>query len=140
MATILIADDDHDVRDLARRAMEAAGHDVVIATDGAEALARAGAADLALLDVSMPALDGWRVAAELRGAPHTRDLPIVVVSAMSTSSEIESALDAGADGYLTKPFVPFELLRRVEHLLAVTPAERRRARGRESVRRARRTA
>lgn len=140
MATILIADDDADVAALARHAVEAAGHDVILAADGAEALARAGAADLAVLDVSMPMLSGWQVAEQLRAAPHTADLPVVVVSSLSSAGQIEVALDAGADGYLTKPFVPFELNRRIDHLLATPAPARRRARCREAGRRARRTA
>lgn len=140
MATILIADDDADVAALARHAVQAAGHDVILATDGAEALARAGAADLAVLDVSMPLLSGWQVAEQLRAAPHTCDLPVIVVSSLSSSDQIEAALDAGADGYLTKPFVPFELNRRIDHLLTTTALERRRTWRREAGRRARRTA
>ena len=134
MATVLVADDDNDVAELTRRSLTAAGHQVVVVHDGASALAHAGAVDLAVLDVSMPALDGRQVVGHLRAAPHTRDLPVLVLSSGTTADEISAALDAGADDYLTKPFVPFELKRRVDHL-AGTTAEQRRTTRRQGQRR-----
>ena len=140
MPTVLVADDDPDLAELARRTLVAAGHRVIVATDGAGALAQAGAADLAVLDVSMPVLDGRAVIAHLRSAPHTRDLPIVVLSSQSSASEITAGLDVGADDYLTKPIVPFELNRRVDRLLATSGVERRVVRRQSARRRGARTA
>lgn len=135
MPTVLVADDDLDIADLVRRALITAGHDVVVVHDGASALAHAGAADLAVLDVSMPSLDGREVVGHLRSAPHTRDLPVLVLSSGTSADEIEAALDAGADDYLTKPVVPFELKRRVERLLTTSATERRTTRRQEQRRR-----
>lgn len=140
MATILIADDDPDVVDLIRRSLAACGHRVVTAADGAAALAQAGAADLAVLDVSMPVLDGREVIAHLRAAPHTRDLPVLVLSGLTSAAEISGALGDGADDYLTKPVVPFEVRRRVERLLGTTPVQRRAVRRQTALRREIRTA
>ncbi|MDO9454683.1 PleD family two-component system response regulator [Nocardioides sp.] len=125
MPTILVADDDSDIAHLARRALVAAGHDVVVAADGATALVHVGSVDLAVLDVSMPRLNGWEATEVIRATSETRDLPVIVVSGLTSADQITTALDAGADGYLTKPFVPFELVRRVEHLLDTSPVERR---------------
>jgi DNA-binding response OmpR family regulator len=140
MATILIADDDSDVAQLARKAVTAAGHDVLVVADGTRALAHAGAVDLAVLDVSMPGLDGHAVTAHLREAPHTRDLPVLVLSGGVAAAEVTAALDAGADDYLTKPVVLFELVRRIERLLGTSAEARRTARYWKGRRRALRTA
>jgi DNA-binding response OmpR family regulator len=140
MATILIADDDPDVTHLVRKAVVDAGHEAVVVDDGTRALARAATADLVVLDVSMPGLDGHEVTAALREAAHTQHLPVLVLSSMSTADDVGTALDAGADDYLTKPVVQFEVARRVERLLATDAIERRTARYWSARRRGLRTA
>lgn len=125
MPHVLVADDEPDTAELVKRALLAAGHHVVVATDGAGALAQAGAVDLAVLDISMPVVDGRCVVTHLRSAPHTRDLPILLLSSQNSAAEISEALAKGADDYLTKPVVAYELQRRVERLLATSAVERR---------------
>ncbi|WP_139982245.1 response regulator [Nocardioides litoris] len=128
MATVLVADDDTDIAQLVRRVLTSAGHDVLVAPDGVRALVHVAAVDLVVLDVSMPTLDGHEVTALLRETHHTHDVPVLVISSDTTPAAIEAALDAGADGYLPKPIVPTELVRRVDHLLATTAGSRRAAR------------
>lgn len=125
MPTVLVADDDSDTAELARRTLLAAGYHVVVASDGAGALAQAGAVDVAVLDVSMPVIDGRGVITHLRSAPHTRDLAVLVLSSHNAADDISAALTNGADDYLTKPFTPYELGRRVERLLATSDVQRR---------------
>lgn len=113
MSRILIAEDEpHIVRFLAK-GLHAQGYSTASAPDGESALhmARTGEFDLMLLDLGLPKLDGSGVLAELR-RQHVR-LPIIVLTARSSSDDIVASLDGGADDYLTKPFRLAELLARV---------------------------
>lgn len=135
MLTVLVADDDPDTAELVRHSLLAAGHHVLVAHDGGEALALAPEVDLAVLDVEMPVLDGHAVVGRLRSDARTCDLPVLMLSSRSSAEDINAGLLAGADDYLTKPVVPFELRRRVDHLVASTGVERRAARRQEALRR-----
>lgn len=117
---ILIADDDEDILELVRLRLSRAGHEIVLARNGAEALelARSSRPDLALLDVTMPMMDGYQVTRELRADPATSHLPIVLLTARAQTAEVARGFEAGADDYVTKPFSPGELQRRVEEILA----------------------
>jgi CheY-like chemotaxis protein len=110
--TILVVDDDDDIRSLLRAMLERGSHRVFEATDGEEALAVIGRTtpDLILLDVNMPDLDGPEVCRRVKADPATRDLPVVVLTAAVQEENRRRCLDAGADGYLTKPFSPLALL------------------------------
>jgi CheY-like chemotaxis protein len=110
--TILVVDDDDDIRSLLRAMLERGAHRVVEAADGAEALAVIGRAppDLVLLDVNMPDLDGTEVCRRVKAAPTTRGLPVLVLTAAVQEENRQRCIDAGADGYLTKPFSPLALL------------------------------
>jgi CheY-like chemotaxis protein len=76
----------------------------------AVAIARARRPPLVLLDVGLPEMDGWEVCQELKADPATRGARIVMLTARATAADRERAAEAGADGYLTKPFSPAELL------------------------------
>ncbi|WP_139981747.1 response regulator [Nocardioides litoris] len=119
MATILVADDNEDMQLVIQLAVEKMGHSVVLANDGTTALSVClnGGVDVALLDVTMPGLEGPEVVAEVRRHPERRSLPILLISAMSGFDDIERGLRAGADDYITKPFQTFELHRRVERMV-----------------------
>jgi two-component system response regulator MprA len=126
---VLVVDDDRAVRESLRRSLEFNGYDVVVASDGAEALAglSAGAAsapDVVVMDVMMPRLDGIETTRALRAAGN--DIPILVLTARDAVGDRVEGLDAGADDYLTKPFALQELLARLRALLrraTVPPGE-----------------
>jgi DNA-binding response OmpR family regulator len=119
MATILVADDNEDMQLVLQLAVERMGHAVILAGDGTAALSVClnGHVDVALLDVTMPGLEGPEVVAKVRRHPERHRLPILLVSAMSGYDDIDRGLRAGADDYITKPFNTFELTRRVERMV-----------------------
>ncbi|CAI9411562.1 Response regulator MprA [Nocardioides sp. T2.26MG-1] len=121
---VLVVDDDKAVRESLRRSLEFNGYDVMLASDGAEALAgiSASAPDVVVMDVMMPRLDGLETTRALRTAGN--DLPILVLTARDAVGDRVEGLDAGADDYLTKPFALQELLARLRALLRrVVPRE-----------------
>ena len=119
-ASILIADDYDGNRELLRLMLAADGHTIREARDGREAVAsaREHAPDLALIDLSMPHLDGWGALRELRADPRTRAVPCVAVTAFASDEDRRRALEAGFDAYLAKPFRARDLTTMVERLLA----------------------
>ena len=116
MSTVLIADDDRKIIDMLRRTLAYEGYQVVTASDGLEALAKAQThrPDVVILDWLMPGLDGIEVARRLRTADGT---PILMLTARDAVEDRVEGLDSGADDYLVKPFAPAELLARVRALL-----------------------
>ncbi len=113
---VLIAEDDRAVRESLARAMHLEGYEVATANDGAAALesVRAESPDIAVLDVSMPAVDGLTVCRVLRSEGNT--LPILMLTARTEPSDRVAGLDAGADDYVTKPFDLGELFARLRAL------------------------
>lgn len=124
MASILVVDDDAVVRQLLRMNFELEGHDVLEADDGASALAavREHHPDAVLLDVMMPAPNGYEVCATLRADPELAQMPVVLLTARALSADRVQGHDAGADAYVLKPFDPLELVELVEGLVARTDA------------------
>jgi two-component system response regulator MprA len=112
---VLIAEDDRAIRESIARALELEGYETEMVADGAATLMRAAEADLLLLDVMMPAVDGLTVCRILRG--QGVDIPILIVTARTETADRVSGLDAGADDYLLKPFELVELLARMRALL-----------------------
>ena len=113
MASVLVVDDEADIRSLVRELLERAGHDVVEAGDGNEGLRAFFLArpDLVVLDVSMPGLDGWGTLERIR---ELSDVPVVMLTAQAQELAKVRGLRGGADDYITKPFGRQELLARVE--------------------------
>ncbi|MBT2585202.1 response regulator transcription factor [Arthrobacter sp. ISL-95] len=111
--TVLIVDDDPEIRSSLQSLLEAAGYLVELAADGREALERVAATspDLLLVDVLMPVMDGLGLCRMLRAAGNT--VPILLLTARSDVADCVAGLDAGADDYLSKPFDPHELLARL---------------------------
>ena len=111
--TVLVVDDDPDLRELMRLLLEGAGYRVETARDGREALERvsAHAPALVLLDMKMPGMNGWQFARTLRRT-HNRRIPIVVVTAGDDARR--TAEEVGAEAYLGKPFELDDVLKVVE--------------------------
>jgi class 3 adenylate cyclase len=118
---ILVVDDDAGNREVLEELLRLRGYPVVTAASGPEALevARRGAPDLVLLDVTMPGMSGYEVCEALRAEPATRLLPIVIVTALEGQEEKIRAIEAGADDFLNKPISPTELIARVKSLLRI---------------------
>ncbi|GAA1310479.1 SpoIIE family protein phosphatase [Saccharothrix xinjiangensis] len=114
-ATVLVADDNADMREYLVRLLTGAGYEVHAVTDGVEALeaARARTPDLIVSDVMMPRLDGLELVAALRTDPRTAAVPALLLSARAGQEASIEGLQAGADDYLVKPFAAAELLARV---------------------------
>ena len=119
-ASILIADDYDDNRELLRLLLQADGHLTREASDGRECvnLARHERPDLVLIDLSMPVLDGWETLRELRADERTRSVPCVALTAHSSDLDRRQAFQAGFDDYLAKPFRAADLYELVGRLLA----------------------
>lgn len=120
--TVLVADDDDDVLELVAFRLRRAGYRTITARDGAEALALAAQErpDLSVLDVAMPEVDGLEVTRRLRADAHTRDMPIILLTALSQERDVREGIIAGADAYIRKPFSHRELRGRVDAMLAGT--------------------
>lgn len=112
-ASILIAEDDDDIRSLLRLYLEGEGYRVLEASDGAAALrlAREESPDMAVLDVMMPKMSGFELTQALR---KYSDIPILILSAKSQDNDKILGLNLGADDYIAKPFNPVEIVARVK--------------------------
>lgn len=119
LGTVLVVDDDPVIVNLLQVNFEIEGYDVLAATGGEAALAkaRAGSPDVIVLDVMMPGIDGLEVARRLRADDQTRAIPIILLSAKAQAADIQAGL-AVADYYITKPFEPLELLDRVASMFS----------------------
>jgi two-component system response regulator VicR len=114
MPHILLIEDDPLIRGPVVRALESAGHQAVTATDGASGLKLALEADLIILDILLPEMDGWEVCKAIR---QRSTVPILMLTALSDEVDRVLGLELGADDYLTKPFSTRELMARVKALL-----------------------
>ena len=121
---IVVADDDVDILELVALTLERVGHVVHRARDGEEALelVKREHPDLAVLDVSMPKVDGFELTRRLRDDPETAGVRIVLLTALVQDADVSEGLAAGAHEYMPKPFSPQELQERIDALLA-QPAE-----------------
>lgn len=107
MTTVLIVDDDADMRTLAGHVVRSFGYDAVAAEDGRRALtvlADDPLPDVVLLDVQMPVLDGWSTLDAIRSDPRTADLPVVFSTVKVHVKDRRRAWESGCDGYLSKPY------------------------------------
>ncbi len=119
MSHILIVDDDPQIRDVLRIALRQAGHTTTEAGDGAEGLAKArGArADLVVLDIGLPEMDGLELCRRLRAE---RDTPVLFLTARDDEIDRVLGFELGGDDYVTKPFSPRELVARIRAILKRT--------------------
>jgi two-component system, OmpR family, phosphate regulon response regulator PhoB len=119
MTTILVVDDEPDIRGVIRFALEGADFRVIEAghAEGARGLLSADRPDLVLLDWMLPGCSGLELAEELKQDPKTRALPIIMVSAHGAEEDRIRGLDTGADDYIAKPFSPREMIARINAVL-----------------------
>ena len=120
METVLVVDDEKNIRELIQLYLTNAGYRVVNAVDGAEALrlARADKPDLIVLDLMLPQVEGYEVCRRLRREGN--DLPIIMLTARDDDVDKIVGLELGADDYMTKPFNPRELVARIKAVLRRT--------------------
>ena len=125
-ASILIADDDPDILLLLSVYFERAGYEVAQARNGSEALqlATEQLPSIAMLDVTMPGLDGFEVTRALRENAATRTMPVILLTARAQATDVAQGMAAGADEYVKKPFEAADLIERVERLLRDVPGRR----------------
>jgi len=121
---ILIADDDDELRDLVEMVLSSAGFSVSPYCNGKlawEALQKNGA-DLAVLDINMPEMDGLELLDLIRGDERFKEMPVMLLTARKGMDERAKGMERGADDYLTKPFENDELIKRVKLLAQAYPA------------------
>jgi two-component system, OmpR family, alkaline phosphatase synthesis response regulator PhoP len=118
---ILIADDNQQNRELLEAYLVDDGHEILMAADGRQTLdvTLEQKPDLILLDIMMPKLSGYEVCQRLKENPTTRNIPVLMVTALRDMGDIEKAVAAGADDFLSKPVHRLELKTRVRSLLRV---------------------
>ena len=118
--TILVVDDEPNIRRLVEHHLTGAGYRVRTATNGAEALERFAeeTPDLVLLDVLMPGVDGLQVLRSLKSEPDSARVPVLLLTARGTDDQIRHAWQEGTDLYLVKPFNPRELVTVVQRMLS----------------------
>jgi len=116
MAKILIVEDDPTTVQLIEFLLKKNNFEVLIAYNGVEALqiSKKEKSDLILMDVMMPKMDGIEAIEKLKKDENTRDIPIVILSALGQEMDVMRGLQAGASGYIVKPFSPKELLDEIE--------------------------
>ena len=122
--SILIVDDEPLTRNLLRLMLERAGFEISEAEDGLKALLMMAeqSPDVLLLDVMMPNMDGLTVCEKLRARPETAVLPIILLSARTSSEAVKAGMDAGATKYLSKPINRKELINTIHEVLQNIPA------------------
>ena len=120
-STVLIVDDNAQNVELLQAFLEALPVKIITASDGVEALEKVKHhnPDLILLDIMMPRMSGFQVCRKLKGDPATKDIQILMVTALNELGDIEQASECGTDDFVSKPVNKFELLTRVKSLLRV---------------------
>jgi DNA-binding response OmpR family regulator len=117
--SVLVVDDEADIRKALRIVLEAEGYQVLEAGDGLEALQMVHQArpELIILDIMMPHMDGLEVLRRLEADPETAGLPVIFLSILSSEMDVMHGLEQGAVEYITKPFDPFQVARTVRMML-----------------------
>jgi DNA-binding response OmpR family regulator len=120
---ILLVDDEEDIVMLTAEALKYEGYDVVTAFNGEEALAKADAEkpDLAIVDLMLPLLSGSEVVRRLKENSAHKDMPIIVITALSQQDDPALIRGASADFFMVKPFDPGQLLSKIKELLTPAP-------------------
>ena len=119
MPKILVVEDNDMNRDMLSRRLLRRGFELVLAVDGVQGVARArtDVPDLILTDISLPLLDGWAAARQIKALPETQHIPIIALTAHAMAGDREQSLAAGCDEYDTKPVDAARLMMKIETLL-----------------------
>ncbi len=122
MAKILLVEDNEMNRDMLSRRLQRRGHEVLVAGDGADGVAKARAEipGLILMDMSLPVLDGWEATRQIKADPATSAIPIIALTAHAMSEDRERAISAGCDDYDTKPVEFPRLIGKIDALLGAS--------------------
>lgn len=122
MYRVLLVEDNEMNRDMLSRRLKKKGFEVEIALDGGQGveMARRGAYDIILMDMSLPVIDGWEATRQLRAEQETRDVPIIALTAHAMSGDRDKAMGAGCSDYDTKPVEIDRLLLKMNMLLTET--------------------
>ena len=122
---VLVTDDEPPVVQIIRANLLLEGYEVIAAYDGVECLEKVKECkpDLIILDVMMPRKDGWAVLGELKNNPETELIPVVMLTALSSVSDMDRGARLGNDTFLTKPFEPIELIAIVKRLIMASDEE-----------------
>ena len=111
---ILVADDEYTIRELIEMTLED-DYSIIKAEDGPDALKKVGLKpDLIILDIMMPKMDGYEVCKRLKSEKETKDIPIIMLTAKHQEDDVKEAAAAGVDEYITKPFEPEFLKKRID--------------------------
>jgi len=126
MPKVLLVEDNEMNRDMLSRRLARRGFEVVMALDGEEGvrMARAQMPDLILMDMSLPVLDGWGAARQIKTEASTQSIPLIALAAHAMAGDREKAIDAGCDDYDTKPIELARLLDKMGRLLKQRPGPR----------------
>jgi len=132
---ILVVEDNMDNYELVRFVLERAGYDVFLAVNGRDGVdaARLQKPDLILMDLSMPEMDGWTAAEKLKSNKITKSIPLYALSAHTLPSDRKRALDAGYDGYVSKPIHMAGFLEVIERALGRKKGEKKIQTSRETI-------
>ena len=119
MTRVLLVEDHEEIWDFLSRRLKRRGYDVILATDGQQAVdkARTERPDVVLLDMNLPILDGWTAAGLIRSSPESTGIPIIALTAHAMSGDKEKAIAAGCDDYHPKPVDFARLLTQIEALV-----------------------
>ncbi|ELR71908.1 putative two-component response regulator [Fulvivirga imtechensis AK7] len=125
MKTILIIEDNYDIRDNTAEILELADYEIMVAEDGVQGLykIKERRPDLVLCDILMPKMNGFEVLRQLKNNPSTVDIPFIYVAASVEKDEVLMAMDMGADGYIGKPFEVEDLIEKVREKMALLNRE-----------------
>jgi DNA-binding response OmpR family regulator len=122
MLKILIVDDEPSILNILDFSLGAEGYEVIQASDGEQACEMAvnHQPDMIVMDVMMPKLDGYQACEKLKADSRTASIPVLLLTAKSSAEDHQLGKDAGADGYLTKPFSPQRLVEMTDSFLGAT--------------------